>query len=72
MLWKVVIVLGILGFLLGLAVAVISLALVPITNGRTSFEEAMIGFVPGMLLLVVSFFASVIGSIFVLKNKKSN
>ncbi len=70
MLWKIVMILGILGTLLGLAVAGISIALVPLTNGRTSMEEAMFGFIPGILVLIVSFLMFVIGLIFVLKNRK--
>lgn len=70
MLWKIVMVLGILGTLLGLIVAAVSIALVPLTNGRTSIEEAMLGFIPGILVLVVSFIVFVIGLIFVIKNRK--
>ena len=70
MLWKIVMIVGILGTLLGLAVAIISIALVPLTNGRTSVEEAMIGFIPGIFVLVISFIIFVIGLIFVLKNRK--
>ena len=67
---KIVLAIGILGMLLGLAVAVISLALVPLTSGWTSVEEAMLGFIPGIIVLVLSFFIAVIGLIFVLKNRK--
>lgn len=67
---KIVLVLGILGVLLGLAVAVISLALVPLTNGKTSIEEAMLGFIPGVIVMVLSFFLALIGLIFVIKNRK--
>ncbi len=67
---KIVLAIGILGMLLGLAVAVISLALVPLTSGRTSVEEVMLGFIPGIIVLVLSFFIAVIGLIFVLKNRK--
>lgn len=63
-------VIGILGVLLGLAVAVISAALVPMTNGRTSWEEALIGIIPGILVLIISFFIFVFGLIFVIKNRK--
>ena len=35
MFWKIVMVLGIVGTLLGLLVAIVSIALVPLTNGRT-------------------------------------
>ncbi len=71
MLWKIVMILGILGTLLGLIVAAVSIALVPLTNGRTSIEEAMLGFIPGILVLVVSFIVFVIGLIFVIKGRKA-
>ncbi|MGD9587500.1 MAG: hypothetical protein AB7Q37_09815 [Pyrinomonadaceae bacterium] len=70
MIWKIVLVVGILGVLLGLAVTGISVAL-PIVNGpHTSWEEAMFGIVPGVFVLVFSFFIFVIGLIFVIKNRK--
>ena len=70
MLWKVVMILGILGVLLGLAVTVISAAL-PIVNGpRTSWEEAMLGIIPGIIVLFFSFLVFILGLIFVIKNRK--
>ncbi len=72
MLWKIVLVLGILGVLLGLLVTGVSVALPLTTNGRTSWEEAMLGIIPGVLVLVFSFFMFLIGLIFVIKNRKKN
>lgn len=72
MLWKIVLVLGILGILLGLAVTGISTALPIMTDGRTSWEEAMIGIIPGILVLIVAFLMFVVGLIFVLKNRKKS
>ena len=70
MFWKIVLVLGILGVLLGFAVTAISVAL-PIVNGpHTSWDEAMIGIIPGVLVLVLSFPVLLIGVIFVIKNRK--
>lgn len=70
MLWKIVLVLGILGIFLGIAVTGIS-ALLPIVNeGRTSWEEAMLGIIPGILVLIVSFLMFLVGLIFVIKNRK--
>ena len=70
MFWKIVLVLGILGLLLGFAVTAISVAL-PIVNGpRTSWEEAMFGIIPGVLFLIFSFFVFLIGLIFVVKNRR--
>lgn len=54
MLWKIVMILGILGVLLGLTVTGISVVLPIATDGRTSWEEAMIGIIPGVLLLIVA------------------
>ncbi|MDH3529709.1 MAG: hypothetical protein OEQ28_09090 [Acidobacteriota bacterium] len=70
MIAKIVMVLGILGFLLGLFVTGISLALPIMTDGRTSFEEAMLGFIPGMLLIVFSLLLALVGLIFVIKGRK--
>ncbi len=70
MIWKIALVLGILGILLGIAVVGISAALVPLTNGRTSVEEAMIGIIPGSLLAIISFPLFLIGLVLVLKNRK--
>lgn len=71
MLWKIVLVLGILGVLLGLLVTGISVVLPIATDGRTSWEEAMLGIIPGAIVLVLSFFVFLIGLIFVIKNRKS-
>ena len=70
MFWKIVLVLGILGVLLGLAVTAISVALPLVTDGRTSWDEAMLGIIPGALVLVLSFFVMLIGLIFVIINRK--
>ncbi len=70
MIWKIILVLGILGVLLGLAVTGISVALPIVTDGRTSWEEALIGIIPGVLVLIVSFFIFLLGLIFVIKNRK--
>lgn len=72
MIWKIVLVLGILGVLLGLLVTGISTALPLVTNGRTSWEEALIGIIPGALVFIFSFLLAVLGLIFVLKNRKKS
>jgi Na+-transporting NADH:ubiquinone oxidoreductase subunit NqrB len=70
MFWKIVLVLGILGVLLGLLVTGVSVAL-PIVNGpHTSWDEAMLGIIPGAFVLVVSFFVFLLGLIFVIVNRK--
>ena len=70
MFWKIVLVVGVLGVLLGIAGTGISAALPLATDGRVSWEEAAIGIVPGALVLVVSFLIFVVGLIFVIKNRK--
>ena len=70
MFWKIVLVVGILGVLLGLAVTGVSVALPIITDGRTSWGEAALGIIPGAIVLVFSFLVFVIGLIFVLRNRK--
>lgn len=70
MFWKIVLVLGSLGVLLGFVVTAISV-LLPIVNGpHTSWDEAMFGIIPGAIVLVLSFFVFLIGLIFVIINRK--
>ena len=72
MFWKIVLVLGILGVLLGFAVTAISVALPFITDGRTSWDEAALGIIPGAIVLVLSFFVFLLGLIFVIINRRKN
>ena len=69
----VVLVLGVLGVIVGGLVTGISVLLPIVTDGRTSWEEAMIGIIPGAAVLVLSFIIAVIGIvvIFVAKRKSS-
>ncbi len=72
MVGKIVLVVGILGLLLGFAVTGISLALPILTDGRTSWEEAMLGIIPGILVLFVSLIMAIIGLVLVLKGRKQS
>ena len=67
---KIVLGLGVLGILLGIAIAGISALLVPLTDGRTSWDEAMIGIIPGIVILVLSFFVFVLGVVLVIVARK--
>ena len=67
---KVVLILGILGILLGGSIFVISLLLPIITDGRTSWEEAMIGIIPGALILSFSSLLAIAGVIAILMRRK--
>ena len=70
MFWKIVLVLGLLGFLLGFAITAVSVAL-PIVNGpHTSWDEAMLGIIPGAILLLLSIPVFLIGLIFVIMNRR--
>lgn len=42
---------------ISLIVVAVSIALPPLTHGRTSWEEAMLGIVPGAICSVLSFLA---------------
>ncbi|CAN5574782.1 hypothetical protein BH10ACI2_BH10ACI2_22150 [soil metagenome] len=70
MLPKLVLALGIIGVLLGMAVTIFSFALVPLTNGRTSIGEAMLGIIPGIVIFFISLIIAVVGLIFVVKGRK--
>ncbi len=71
MLWKIVLVLGIIGVLLGILISGISAALPIVTDGKVDWDEGPIfGLIGGGLVLVVSFFMFILGLIFVLKNRK--
>lgn len=70
MLGKIVLILGILGMLLGGAVLLVSALLPTITEGKTSADEALLGIIPGAIVLVGSFIFAVIGLVVVLMKKK--
>ena len=70
MFWKIVLVVGILGVLLGLGVAGVCAGLAIATEGRVSWEEVAIPLGAGVFVLISSFFVFLIGLIFVIKNRK--
>ncbi len=73
MLWKIVLVLGILGVFLGIAVTGVSVALPLVTDGRVGWDEGPIfGAIGGALVLVISFLIFIVGLIFVLKGRKKS
>ena len=67
---KILLVLGILGLLLGGAVAVIALLMLVTGGGRTSTEEAMMGIIPGCGCSFVSLVLAVVGLVLVMKARK--
>ena len=70
MFWKILLVLGILGILFGVAVTGVSVALPFVTDGKTSWDEAAFGIIPGIIVLVLSFFPFIIGLIFVIAGRR--
>jgi len=70
MIGKIIMIIGMLGILLGGAVLGISLLLPLVTDGRTSWDEALIGIIPGAIVLVVSFVIFLGGLIIVLVQRK--
>jgi len=67
---KIVLILGILGILLGGAVTLISLLLPTLTDGRTSWDEAMLGIIPGAVVLFLSFIVFIVGLVVILIQRK--
>ena len=70
MIGKIILIIGILGVLLGGAVLLISLLLPVLTDGRTSWDEALLGIIPGAVVLTISFVIFVAGLIIVLVQRK--
>lgn len=70
MIGKIIMIIGILGVLLGGAVLLISLLLPVLTDGRTSWDEAIFGIIPGAIVLTISFVIFVVGLIVVLMKRK--
>lgn len=70
MIGKIIMIVGILGVLLGGAVFFISLLLPVVTDGRTSWDEAMFGIIPGAIVLAISFVIFAGGLIIVLVQRK--
>ncbi|HVF66483.1 MAG TPA: hypothetical protein VM914_02385 [Pyrinomonadaceae bacterium] len=67
---KVALILGIIGMVIGGGVFLVSVLLPPLTNGRTSWEEAMFGIIPGALLLMGSSVVAIVGVVLLIMKKK--
>ena len=66
----VALILGLLGVLLGGGVLVVSLLLPSLTEGRTSWDEAMLGIIPGALVLALSFVVALAGLVLMIVGRK--
>jgi ABC-type antimicrobial peptide transport system permease subunit len=67
----VALILGLVGVLLGGGVLLVSLLLPALTDGRTSWDEALLGIIPGALVLLFSLVVSVVGLVLVIVARKS-
>jgi uncharacterized membrane protein len=67
---KIALILGIVGIVLGGGVFLVSVMLPPLTNGRTSWEEAMFGIIPGALILMFSFVVAIVGLVLLIMKRK--
>jgi uncharacterized membrane protein YhiD involved in acid resistance len=65
-----VLVVGLLGVLLGGGVLLVSLLLPVLTDGRTSWDEAMLGIIPGALLLVLALVVTAAGAVVLIMKRK--
>ena len=70
MIGKIILIIGLLGVLLGGAVLLISLLLPVLTDGRTSWDEALLGIIPGAIVLIGAFIIFAVGLIIVLVQRK--
>lgn len=67
---KVALILGIIGMVIGGGVFLVSVLLPPLTNGRTSWEEAMLGIIPGALVLMASSVLAIVGVVLLIMKRK--
>jgi hypothetical protein len=63
-------ILGVLGVFLGGAVLLVSLLLPALTDGRTSWDEALFGIIPGALVLSASFVLAAAGLVVTIMQRK--
>jgi hypothetical protein len=66
----VALILGFVGVLLGGGVLLVSLLLPALTDGRTSWDEALLGIIPGALLLCISLVVAAVGLVLMLVQRK--
>ena len=63
-------IIGILLIILAGIGAIVCLLLPSITNDRVSFEEAMLGLIPAVIILLFGFLLAIVSAIFVIKARK--
>jgi hypothetical protein len=66
----IILILGLIGAFLGGGTLLVSLLLPALTDGRTSWDEAMFGIIPGVIVLIFSFVIAVVGLVVMLMGRK--
>ena len=66
----IVLVLGLVGALLGGGTLLVSLLLPALTDGRTSWDEALYGIIPGAIVLTLSLVVAAAGLVVMLMGRK--
>ena len=66
----VVLTLGLVGVLLGGGTLLVSLLLPTLTDGRTSWDEALLGIIPGAIVLTLSLFIAATGLVVTIMGRK--
>ena len=67
---KVALILGVVGMLLGGVVLLVSLLLPSLTEGRTSWDESMLGIILGVLVLTGSFVLAAVSTVLIVMRRK--
>lgn len=66
----VILIVGLIGVLLGGGVLLVSVLLPVMTEGRTSWDEAVLGIIPGAILFCISFVVAVVGLVVILMKRR--
>ena len=66
----VVLILGLVGVLLGGGTLLVSLLLPALTDGRTSWDEALLGIIPGVIVLTLSFLMAAVGLVLMIAGRR--
>lgn len=67
---KAALIVGLVGVVIALGVVAVSLLLPVLSDGRTSWDEAMLGIIPGAVCFFLSLIMSLIGLVMFLTQKK--
>ena len=68
---KAILIIGILLMILAGIGGIVSLLLPSLTNNRVSFDEAILGLIPAVLIFLFGLIVTVVAAILVMKSRKS-